>query len=187
MPNKPCRTLNVYDKGSNYLITDTLDDQPLYNIHWNGNSAPHMVVHRIPSSTSPIGSAIYFDKKKAGFFATASDIHLTVHSRQFSMNKINKLFSTDKRGYKSIQGRQFWWKGGYAASQYQRLEDDQGKLWADFRSTAYSGNVMGVLGLYMEEIEEEMLDEIVVGGMAMVSEQKTSMTSIAAAISSASS
>jgi hypothetical protein len=44
---------------------------------------------------------------------------------------------------------------------------------------------MGVLGIYVEPLSEEMLDEIVVSGLAMISEQKTSMTSTAAAISSA--
>ncbi|MCJ1451249.1 hypothetical protein MMC28_001585 [Mycoblastus sanguinarius] len=185
MPKKPHRTLNVYDKGSNYLLTDATDDTPLYNIHWNGNESPHMVVHRLSNSQSAVGSATYFDKKKGGFFATASDIHLKIHDRHLSMNKENKFFSTDKRAYDSIQGSKFWWKGGYAASQYQRLEDGDGKLWADFRSTAYTGSVMGVLGIYVESVSEEMLDEIVVSGLAMVSEQKTSMTNTAAAISSA--
>jgi len=37
----------------------------------------------------------------------------------------------------------------------------------------------------VEPLSEEMLDEIVVSGLAMISEQKTSMTSTAAAISSA--
>jgi len=44
---------------------------------------------------------------------------------------------------------------------------------------------MGVLGIYVEPLSEEMLDEIVVSGLAMISEQKTTMTSTAAAISSA--
>ena len=45
---------------------------------------------------------------------------------------------------------------------------------------------MGVLGIHVEPLAGEMLDEIVVTGLAMISEQKTSMTTTAANISSAS-
>lgn len=44
---------------------------------------------------------------------------------------------------------------------------------------------MGVFNIYVDPLAEEMLDEIVVTGLAMLSEQKTTMTSTAAAISSA--
>lgn len=184
MPKKPTRTINILDKGSNYLLVDSADATPLYNCHWNGHSAPHMTVTRLPGK-EPVGNATYFDKKKGGFFATASDIHLTIHSRNTPMNKDGGFFSTDKRTYSSVQGTKFVWKGGFAASQYLRLEDDKGRLWVDFKNTAYTGSVMGVFNVYVEPLGEEMLDEIVVGGLAMISEQKTSMTNTAAAISSA--
>lgn len=100
-PKKPARTINVLDKGSNYQLVDTANDTPLYNCHWNGSQAPHMNVTRLPDK-EPVGTATYFDKKAGGFFASASDIHLTIGPRNLPMNKEGKVFSTDKRVYTSV-------------------------------------------------------------------------------------
>lgn len=100
-PQKPARTINVVDKGSNYSLIDTADSTVLYNCHWNGHTAPHMRVTRLPDQ-EPVGTATYIDKKKGGVFSTASDIHLKIHSRNLPMNKEGGVFSTDKRAYASV-------------------------------------------------------------------------------------
>ena len=97
---KPTRIINVIDKGSNYVLIDLANETPLYNCHWNGHTAPHMKVTRLPDN-EPVGTATYFDKDRAGF-ATASDIHLVVGSRNLPMNKEGGLFKTDKRVFQSV-------------------------------------------------------------------------------------
>lgn len=179
---RPTRTINVIDKGSNYLLINAADATELYNCHWDRRTAPHMRVTRLPEK-EPVGNATYIDKLKGGFYTAASNISLTLDGRRTSMNKESGgVFSADKRVYQSMQGTKFLWKG---VAQYLGLEDDKGTLYADFKNTAYSGTVMGVFHIYVEPLEAAMMDEIVVTGLAMISEQKTSMTSIAAAMSRA--
>ena len=55
---------------------------------------------------------------------------------------------------------------------------------AKYENRAYSGVKMGVIEI-MREMSEEGVDEVVVSGCATISEEKTSMTGTASAISSA--
>ena len=186
MSPKPIRTLNIYDKGSNYLILDSDDITPLYNIHWNGSSAPHMTVTR-PLDPEPkpiIGTATYHAQQIGGFFSSASKITLKVHNRVVPLNKSGNVFSLNKRSLESISGQTLYWKGGVAASGFLKLVDADGETVAKYENRAYSGVKMGVFEI-MREMNDEGLDEIVVSGCATISEEKTSMTGTATAISSA--
>ena len=53
-----------------------------------------------------------------------------------------------------------------------------------YKNRMYTGDKMGVLEI-MREMGEEEVDEVVVSGCAVISEEKTSMTGTATAISSA--
>lgn len=57
---------------------------------------------------------------------------------------------------------------------------------ADYQNQQYSGKKMGIIEIMnLVDVDDEFLDEIVVSGLAMLSEQKTSMGAMAASISSA--
>lgn len=186
MSPKPVRTLNIYDKGTNYLILDSDEITPLYNIHWNGSSAPHMTVTR-PLDPEPkpiVGTATYHAQKIGGFFSSASKITLKVQNRVVPLNKSGNVFSLNKRSLESISGQTLYWKGGVAASGFLKLVDGNGEIVAKYENRAYSGDKMGVFDI-MREMNEESVDEIVVSGCATISEEKTSMTGTATAISSA--
>ncbi|KAL2043841.1 hypothetical protein N7G274_003361 [Stereocaulon virgatum] len=185
MAPKPNRTINVYDKGSNYLLLDSDDITPLYNCHWNGHSAPHMTVTRFADPKQIVGSATYYNQKRAGFFAVSSKITITIGTHTTPLTKEGHVFSIDKRTYQSAQGSMFAWKGGYVGSGFLKLVDGQGKEWARYLNRMYTGSKMGVFEIMVEPLGEEMLDEIVVGGLAMLSEEKTSMGGVAASIASA--
>ena len=187
MSPKPIRTLNLYDKGSNYLILDSDETSPLYNIHWRGSSAPHMTVTR-PLDPDPkpiIGTATYHAQKIGGFFSSASKITLKVHNRVIPLNKPNSnIFSLNKRSLESSSGQTLYWKGGYAASGFLKLVDGNGEMVARYQNRMYTGEKMGVFEI-MREMGEGEVDEVVVSGCALISEEKTSMTGTATAISSA--
>ena len=70
-------------------------------------------------------------------------------------------------------------------SGFLKLVDWQGKEWARYLNRMYTGSKMGVFEIMVEPLAEEMLDEIVVGGLAMLSEEKTSMGGVASSIASA--
>ena len=70
-------------------------------------------------------------------------------------------------------------------SGFLKLVDGQGKEWARYLNRMYTGSKMGVFEIVVEPLAEEMLDEIVVGGLAMLSEEKTSMGGVASSIASA--
>ncbi|MCJ1458770.1 hypothetical protein MMC28_009144 [Mycoblastus sanguinarius] len=112
MPHHPVRTLNVYDKGSNYLILDTDDTTPIYNAHFTPNTHPHITVTRPYDPEHTVGTATYFQTKK-GFFATASNIELTLpQGRKVYLNKdsslFGRLFTTDKRAVQTVHGLLYW-------------------------------------------------------------------------------
>lgn len=62
--------------------------------------------------------------------------------------------------------------------------DGEGEVVARYENRMYSGDVMGAFEI-MREVGEEEVDEVVVSGCAVISEEKSSMTGTATAISSA--
>lgn len=183
---KVTRTLNVYDKGSNYLLLDDNDITPLYNVRWNTHTTPHMIITRSSDPDTVTGSATFFPAKKAGFFASASIIQLHVHEKEYEFKKEGGIFSLDKRAFHSRSNGTLHWKGGYAASGYLKLVDRKGRIIADYQNRMYSGKTMGIIEITnLVDVDDAFLDEIVVSGMAMLSEEKTSMGNVAAAMSSA--
>jgi len=100
------------------------------------------------------------------------------------MTKDGGPFSTDKRAFETSRGTMFW-KGGVSATAFLRLVDDQGNTVATYKNEAYSGNVMGKFEIFTSPLEDNELDEVIVSGLAMLSEQKTSMGQTAANMASA--
>ena len=182
---KPARTINIYDKGSNYLLLDNDDITPLYHIHFNTHTLPHMTVSRSTSPETLIGSATFTPKKKAGVWATSSTVHLTVHSSTYDFNKEGGFFSTAKRTLRTQSHGTLFWKGGYAASGFMKLVDEKGNIVADYVNKMYTGRNMGIIEIMnLLDVDDVLLDEIVVSGIAMLSEEKCSMTNVAASMSS---
>jgi len=183
---KPARIISVYDKGSNYLLLDHDDITPLYHVHFNTHTLPHMVISRSADPNAIIGSATFYPNKKAGFFSSAPTIKLAVHNQNYEFNKEGGLFSTDKRTLHSQSHGSLYWKGGYAASGFMKLIDGKGKIVADYQNQQYSGKKMGIIEIMnLVDVDDEFLDEIVTSRLAMLSEQKTSMGATAANLSSA--
>ncbi|KAL6718727.1 hypothetical protein ACLMJK_002961 [Lecanora helva] len=183
---KPARTLYVYDKGSNYLLLDNDKTTPLYHVHFNIHTVPHMTVARAVDPDKIIGSAIFFPKKKAGVWASSSDIQLAIHDDSYEFNKEGGTFSTAKRTLRTQSHGTLYWKGGYAASGFMKLLDDKKRIVADYQNKMYTGDVMGVIEIMgLIDVDNALLDEIVVSCIAMLSEEKCSMTSTAANMSSA--
>lgn len=178
---KPVRTLNVYDKGSTYTIFDTDDATLLYTIHWNANSAPHMTVYYGDDRSNVAGTATYHATNKLGF-STASKITLKLPSGTLSLNKEGGFFSTDKRTLRSAAMGEVFWKGGYSMTGFLKLVDGKGKSLVEYKDQRVSGSRMGIIEILME-LGQEGLDEVVVSGMAMLSEEKTSMSATGAAMS----
>lgn len=184
---KTARTIHVYDKGSNYLLLDNDDMTPLYHIHWNTHSLPHMVVSRASDPKTMTGGATFLPNRKAGFFKTASVIELTVHDQQYDFNKEGGFFSTDKRTLRTRHHGTLYWKGGYAASGFLKLIDGKGKIIADYVNKQYSGKKKGIIEIMnLVDVDDDFLDEIIVSGITMLSEESTSMGNVAANMSSAS-
>ena len=178
---KPLRTLNLYDKGSTYTVLDTDEKTLLYTIHWNGNSAPHMTVNRGDDRTAIAGTATYHSTNKLGF-ATASKITLKFAGGTTSLNKEGGIFSTDKRTLRSeLLGGEVFWKGGYASG-FMKLVDGQDKSLVEYKDKMVSGDKMAVMEIHVE-LGQEALDEVVTSGVAMLSEEKTSMRATAGAMS----
>ncbi|KAF6241789.1 hypothetical protein HO173_000501 [Letharia columbiana] len=178
---KPLRTLNVYDKGSTYTILDTDDATLLYTVRWNANSAPHMTVFHADDRNKIAGTATYHATKKFGF-STASNITLKLPSGTVSMNKEGGLFSTDKRTLRSAGLGEVYWKGGYSETGFMKLVDGNGKSLVEYKDMRMSMKTMGILEINVE-LGQEGLDEVVVSGIAMLSEERTSMSATGAAMS----
>ena len=119
-----------------------------------------------------------------GFFSSADDIRLDLYGRMTLMKKVGGVFSTNKRFFETSNGTMCW-KGGVAISGFLRCEDSHKNMLATFKNTAYSGRAMGTFEIYSDPMEPQLLDEIVISGLAMISEDKTSMTGTAASLSSA--
>lgn len=183
---KPVRTIWIYNKGSNWLLLDTDDITPLYHVHWNTHTLPHMEVSPAQGQVRfPIGTAVFVPTKKAGFFTTASEIRLRLGSREISMNKQGGIFSTDKRPWESSSMGTLRWKGGVTATPFLRLADHNNHTIATYHSLAYTGRVTGKLDIFSDPMDQQTLDEVVVTGLAMISEQSSSMGQTAANLSAA--
>lgn len=63
-----------------------------------------------------------------------------------------------------------------------KLVDGTGKSMVEYKDKRVSMNRMGVLEIHVE-LGQEALDEVVVSGIAMLSEERTSMGGTAAAMS----
>ena len=92
------------------------------------------------------------------------------------------MFSTDKRTLRSAVLGEVYWKGGYAATGFMKMVDGDGKSLVEYKDRRMEMNRMGIMEVHME-LGQEGLDEIVVSGIAMLSEEKTSMAGTGAAIS----
>ena len=57
---------------------------------------------------------------------------------------------------------------------FLKLVDEHGVIFCEFKNQIYTMKKMGVLEI-MREVGEEMLDDIVVSVVAMISEEQTSM------------
>ena len=67
-----------------------------------------------------------------------------------------------------------------------KLVDERGKTVADYVNKMYTGNKMGIIEIMnLVDVDDALLDEIIVSGIAMLSEEKCSMTNVAASMSSA--
>ena len=201
MPSKPVRTISIYDKGSTYLLLDSDDITPLYRVRWNTVTLPHMVVTQGngEKSDTPIGTAAFIPMKRAGF-SVADHVEISFHERRSVMTKrrpsesaaprgafgnfMQSTFSTDKRFFQTSRGLMCW-KGGVAASAFLRLLDEQGNTVATYTNTTYDGRRMGKIDVLADPLTQEELDEIVISGVAMISEQKVSMSQTAASMASA--
>ena len=177
---KPLRILNVHDHGSNYTIRDTDDATLLYTIHWNPNSEPHMTVIHGDDPKTIAGTATYHATKKLGF-ATASKITLQLPSGTVSLDKEGGLFSTNKRTLRSAVLGEVYWNGRYAQVGTMKLVDGNGKSLAEYKAMRVDGR-MGTIAVNTE-LGQEGLDEVVVSGIAMLSEEMSSMSATAAAVS----
>lgn len=178
---KPLRILNCYDKGSTYTILDTDNLTLLYTIHWTPNSAPHMTVYHGDDRNSIAGTATYHATNKLGF-STASKITLKLSSGTVSLNKEGGFFSTDKRTLRSAVLGEVYWKGGYAQTGFMKLVDGNGKSVVEYKDMRMEMNKMGIMEIDTE-LGQEGLDDVVVSAMAMLSEERTSMSGSAAAMS----
>ena len=179
---KPLRSLHVYDHGSKYTILDTDDETLLYTVHWTPNSAPHMTVYQGKGSGPIAGTCTYHTTKKLGF-RTASNITLKLQSGTVSLNKEGGFFSTDKRTFRSAVLGEVYWKGGYSQTGFIKLVDGHMKSVVEYKPMRHGGKI-GTMEIDIE-IGQDGLDEMVVSGMAMLSDSMTSMSASARAISMA--
>lgn len=176
---KPLRTLNVHDKGSNYTVLDTDDATLLYTIHWTPNSLPHMTVFHGDDQSSVAGTATYHATKKHGF-ATASDITLQFSSGKTSFNKQSRLFSSDKRTLQSTELGEVQWQDGFSQAGFFKLVDANGKSLVEYKDMRVDSK-MGTMDIHVE-LGKEALDEVVVSGIAMLSEERASTSAAAVAL-----
>ena len=74
-----------------------------------------------------------------------------------------------------------FWKGGYASG-FMKLVDGHDKSLVEYKDKMVSGDKMAVMEIHVE-LGQEALDEVVTSGVAMLSEEKTSMRATAGAMS----
>ncbi|MCJ1477010.1 hypothetical protein MMC13_005681 [Lambiella insularis] len=177
--------INIYDKGSTYLLLDSDDTTPLYHVSFNHNHAPHMTVTRAADPRAQAGTATFIPTKKFGF-STSSRIEMTLHSHTMPFNKEKSgPFSSDKRYFQSPALGRVYWKSGYTGSGFLEFVGEDGKQIAVFKNTMVDGRRLGVFEIMVEPLGEEVRDEIVVSGLTMLQEDKTSMSSLASSLHAA--
>lgn len=184
MPRGPLRTLVIYENGSIYIIFDTDDTTHLYTIRFNSRSIPHMTVIRALDNSYIVGSATYHATKNKFGVSTASNITLKFPSTgTVSLNKEGGFFSNDKRTMRSSRlGQVYWssrqvnnpWKRGRLETSFMKMVDMNGKALVEYKDEGHTLKRMGSIEIGVELTQEE-LDEVVVSGMAMLSEEQTGM------------
>lgn len=184
MPRTPLRTLSIYEKGNTYTILDTDDTTHLYTVRFNSRSIPHMTVIRASDTKSIVGSATYHSTKNKFGVSTASNITLKFPScGTVSLNKEGGFFSNDKRTMRSaLLGQVYWssrqvnnpWKRGRLETSFMKMADGNGKALVEYKDEGHTLKRMGSMEIGVE-LTQEGLDEIVVSGMAMLSEEQTGM------------
>ena len=185
MPQTPLRTLSIYDRGSAYTIYDTDDKTHLFTVRFNSHSAPHMTVNRASDNKSVVGSATYHRSKKFGLSITSNTTLAFPSSSSSSdavtLNREGGFFSNNKRAmWSAVLGHVYWssrqvnnpWKGGQLETSFMRLADASGRTLVKYGDEGHTLDRMGVLDIGVE-LRPEALDEIVVSGMAMMSEEQT--------------
>lgn len=183
MPPTPLRTLSIHNNGSCYTIYDTDDRTHLFTVRFNGRAVPHMTVIRGSNTNGVIGNATYRRTKKLGI-PTASKITLKLPSSDaVSLYKEGGFFSNDKRTMRTTGlGHVYWssrqvtnpWKGGRLETSFMRLADASGKIFVEYKDEGHTLERMGVLEIGVE-LTQDALDEVVVSGMAMLSEEQTGL------------
>ena len=183
MPLNPLRTLSIYDKGGTYTLYDADDKTHLYTVRFTSRSAPHMIVTRASNTNSVVGTATYHRTKKFGI-STASDIILDLPSSSspaITLDKEGGFFSNGKRTMETaVLGHVYWssrqvnnpWQGGRLETSFMKLADESGRILVEYRDEGHTLERMGVWEVAVE-VRQEGLDEIVVSGMAMLSEEQT--------------
>ena len=127
-----------------------------------------------------VGTATYHTTNKFGF-STASKITLKLPSGTVPLDKEGGFFSSNKRTLRSAVLGEVYWKGGSHQSGFFKLVDGNGNSLIEYKAMRLTGK-MGTLEIDTE-LGQEGLDEVIVSGMAMLSEEMTSMGATAAAIS----
>ena len=181
MSQKPLRTLNIFEKGSTYTIFDVDDGIHLFTIRFNSHLAPQMTVFNGSNTDSIVGSATYRATKKYGLSAASRIILKLPSSGTVSLDKEGGFFSNNKRTMPSkVLGQVDWssrlinnpWKGGRSETSFMKLVDTSGKTLVEYRDEGYTLKRLGVIEVHVE-LTQVGLEEVVVSGMAMLSEEQT--------------
>ena len=186
MSQTPFRTLSIFQKGNTYTIFDTDGGIHLFTIRFNSHFAPQMTVFHASNTDSIVGSATYHAMKNFGL-STASRIILKLPSSSgtVSLDKEGGFFSNNKRTLPSkVLGQVYWtsrlannpWKGGRLETSFMKLADTSGKTLVEYKDEDYTLKRLGVLEIHVE-LTREGLEEVVVSGMAMLSEEQTGVKS----------
>ena len=181
MSQIPFRTLSIFQKGNTYTIFDTDGGTHLFTIRFNSRFIPQMTVFHASNTDSIVGSATYYAMKKFGL-STASRIALKLPSSgTVSLDKKGGFFSNNKRTLPSkVLGQVCWtsrlannpWKGGRLETSFMKLADTSGKTLVEYKDEDYTLKRLGVIEVHVE-LTQEGLEEVVVSGIAMLSEEQT--------------
>ena len=172
MPQSPLHTLSIFEKGNTYTIYDTDDKTLHFTIRFDSRSLPQMTVIRASDPSSIVGSATYHPAKKFGLPTGSNISHKIPSTCIVSLNREGGFFSNDKRTMRSAVLGHVCWSGRHVNNPWKGGRLERRKTLVEYRDEGHTLKRMGVWEIGVE-LAEDGLDEVVVSGTAMMSEEQT--------------
>lgn len=174
------RELHLYyrDGHSRLEVTDSDKQTILYTVH-RASSKPHLTIFRAPT---PYGRGFIIAQVSFHHFSSAINLDVPAPVPPLAMRKTSKLSSNYEVHGRDINWR--WERDGAMTSNIRLVDCVGGGVLARFENASFSTKKQGTLIVWGRP-SWEVLDAIIITGLAKVEYQRRSSAAVAGGLNAA--